>query len=40
MHVIFNLQVMKNAKAKKTWKKPQVKVSQVCCECTAYTDAE
>jgi hypothetical protein len=27
-------------KIKKSWKKPQVKIVQVCCECTAYVDAE
>jgi hypothetical protein len=31
---------MKQIKARKQWKKPQVKVVQLCCECTAYVDAE
>jgi hypothetical protein len=30
---------MKNSKMKKKWKKPQIKIVQVCCECTAYVDA-
>jgi hypothetical protein len=25
---------------KKQWKKPQLKVIQLACECTAYVDAE
>jgi hypothetical protein len=28
---------MKKVKAKKQWKKPQVKVVRVLCEATAYT---
>jgi hypothetical protein len=31
---------MKNVKFKKQWKKPQIKVVQLCCECTAYVGAE
>jgi hypothetical protein len=27
---------MKNAKAKKQWKKPEIRVVRLCCECTAY----
>jgi hypothetical protein len=30
---------MKKLKLKKQWKKPQIQVVQVCCECTAYVDA-
>jgi hypothetical protein len=30
---------MKNAKAKKQWKKPEVKAVRLCCECTAYVQA-
>jgi hypothetical protein len=30
---------MKKTKLKKQWKKPQIRVVQVCCECTAYVDA-
>jgi hypothetical protein len=30
---------MKNSKAKKQWKKPQVKAVRLCCECTAYVQA-
>jgi hypothetical protein len=30
--------VMKKSKFKKQWKKPQIQVVQVCCECTAYVD--
>jgi hypothetical protein len=32
--------VMKKVKARKQWKKPQVKAVQLCCECTAYVGAE
>jgi hypothetical protein len=32
--------LMKQAKAKKQWKKPEVKVVQLGCECTAYVEAE
>jgi hypothetical protein len=31
---------MKQIKSRKQWKKPQVKVVQLCCECTAYVGAE
>ena len=30
---------MKKTKSKKAWSKPQLKVVQVCCECTAYVEA-
>lgn len=33
------MQIMKKSKLKKQWKKPQIRVVQVCCECTAYVDA-
>jgi hypothetical protein len=26
-------------KTKKSWNKPQLKIVQVCCECTAYVSA-
>jgi hypothetical protein len=32
------IKAMKNSKIKKQWKKPQIRVVQVCCECTAYVD--
>jgi hypothetical protein len=30
---------MKNVKAKKQWKKPELKTVRLCCECTAYVQA-
>jgi hypothetical protein len=33
------IEIMKKSKLKKQWKKPQIRVVQVCCECTAYVDA-
>ncbi len=30
---------MKKSKFKKQWKKPQIKLIRVSCECTAYADA-
>jgi hypothetical protein len=33
------MQIMKIPKIKKQWKKPQIRVVQVCCECTAYVAA-
>ncbi len=29
---------MKKAKSKKQWQKPEMKVVQLCCECTAYVE--
>ncbi len=31
--------IMKTLKVKKQWKKPEVKVIRLCCECTAYVQA-
>jgi hypothetical protein len=30
---------MKNKKAKKQWKKPELKIIRLCCECTGYVQA-
>ena len=33
------MQLMNKTKSKKQWKKPELRVVQVCCECTAYVSA-
>jgi hypothetical protein len=30
---------MKYPKAKKQWKRPELKIVQLCCEATAYSEA-
>ena len=35
-HTLVVALYMKNAKIKKQWKKPELKIVQLCCEATAY----